>query len=312
MKNLIPNFIKSQHIALSIIGLLALAAPPATALSLGVSPTRVELDINANKTRTYSVRVVNPSNKPIEVQALVRSWVMGKDNKLQVAPASEQSLSQWIVFTPSRFKVSPGGSQTVRFSVRPKVQPQPGEHRAVIYFQEVPAESKSNSVRVVGRLGVVIYGYVGDIKRAGLLNSVNVETKSNQIQAVFDISNQGNAHIRLNGQYAIWPAAKYPGAAATKPINNLQNSKSQLPENVLDAGTLPNTPVLPSDRRNINLPIPKTLPPGNYVLDINGSLADTQIQQGIPFTVTAAANESKPKPASNQLRNQLRNSPRRR
>ncbi|NJS16973.1 MAG: hypothetical protein HC787_09285 [Nostocaceae cyanobacterium CSU_2_110] len=36
------------------------------------------------------------------------------------------------------------------------------------------------------------------------------------------------------------------------------------------------------------------LPPGNYVLDINAELSGIPIQKGIPFTVKATANTSKP------------------
>ena len=71
---------------------------------------------------------------------------------------------------------------------------------------------------ISGRVGVVIYGYAGEIKRVGTVNSVTVDTKPHRVQAVFDVSNQGNAHVRIGGQFAIWRAAKYPGAKTTHPI----------------------------------------------------------------------------------------------
>lgn len=287
VKNLIQMLPKSRNIALGLIGVLALAMPPATALNIGVTPSRVELEINSNKTRSQSIRVLNPSSEPIEVKAVIRSWVMSEDNKLQEFSAGEQSLEQWIIFTPSKFTIPAGGAQTVRFAIRPKVQPKSGEHRAVIYFEEVPpGNDKSKGVRIVGRLGVVIYGYVGNIKRLGVLNSVTVDTKPKAVGAIFDISNQGNAYVRLTGQYAIWPAAQYPGAEATKPIANLGKPEAKVPANLLDAGLLPSSPVLPENRRQLRLPITKTLPPGNYVLDIKGDLSGVPIKKGIPFTVS--------------------------
>ncbi|MBE8988863.1 molecular chaperone [Nostoc sp. LEGE 12450] len=303
-------FHKPQNIALALIGTIALGIPPATALNIGVSPSRMELEINS-KQRVQSIRIVNRSPQTVEMKASVKSWRMNEDNKLEEVIPDEQSLSQWIVFTPSRFTIAPGATQTIRFAIRPKTQPKAGEHRAVLFLEEVASNKPkaSNTLVTVGRVGVVIYGYTGAVKRVGVLNSLTVDTKPNAIKAVFDISNQGNAHIRLNGQYAIWPAAKYPGAEATKPIANLDRPDAKKTENLVDAGLLPTAPILPDTRRRVVLPITKKLFPGSYVLDINGQLNGVAIKKGIPFTVNAplANNVStQTKPTPQKLRNSLK------
>ncbi|MCC5598078.1 fimbrial biogenesis chaperone [Nostoc favosum] len=302
-------FRRATHLALSLIGAFALGISSATALNIGVSPNRIELEIS-RKTRTQAIRVLNLSSEPIELKAYVRTWKMNEDNKLVEMPSTEESLDQWTVFTPSQFTVPPRSAQTIRFAIRPKVQPKPGEYRAVLYFEEILSPSeKVKGVRSVGRLGVVIYGYVGDIKRVGVLNSITVAPQSNGVTARFDISSQGNGYVRLKGQYAIWPAAKYPGATATKPIEDLEKPGKKLPQNLLAVGTLPLLPVLPNTRHNIELPITQTLEPGKYVLDINGELNGVKIDQGIPFTVpkatTTASNQTRSSGSQN-LRNRLR------
>ncbi len=313
VKNLIPILPKSINIALGVIGALALSIPPAMAINVGVSPPRFHIDMNSNKTRSQAVRVLNLDSQPVELKVYVQSWMMNEENKVQIVPPKEQSLEQWIVFTPSRFTIPPGGSQTVRFAIRPRVKPQSGEHRAVLYFEEIPrTTSKTKGVTLIGKLGVAIYGYVGDIKKIGVLNSVSVNTKPNALNAVFDISSQGNAYVQMQGQYAIWPAAKYPGAEATKPIANLEKPEVKKPGPLVDVGFLPTTPILPDSRRRVLLPITKNLPPGNYVLDINGELNGVAIKKGIPFTVPINAplanNINTPtQPASQKLRNSLKN-----
>ncbi|WP_026734435.1 fimbrial biogenesis chaperone [Fischerella sp. PCC 9605] len=308
---------KPRNIALGLIGALVLGAPPANAINIAVSPSRFILEISSKKTRSQAVRVVNVDSQPVELKVYVKSWVLNEQNKLELVPSREQSLDQWIVYTPSRFTIPPGGSQTIRFAIRPRVQPQQGEHRAVLYIEEVPTNNaQSKGVQVTGRLGVAIYGYVGDIKRVGLLNAINVDTKSDAVRASFDISSQGNGFVRLNGQYAVWPAAQYPGAEATKPIADLDKPTPKLPKEVVTAGFLPDTPVLPDTRRRILLPIIKKLPPGNYVLDINGELNGVAIQKGIPFTVpvnspVANNRSSRIQPASQKLRDSLKNSQKR-
>ena len=286
-------FQKITGMALSLIGVLSLGMPNANALEVSVSPPRLEVEING-KTRSQSINIVNLSSEPVEMRASIGTWTMSEDNKVQEVESSEQSLDQWIVFTPSRFTIPPRHSQTVRFAIRPKVKPAAGEHRAMLYLEEIPSgKQDSEGVTTVGRLGVVIYGYAGEIKRVGVLNSVNVEAKSDKVTAVFDVSSTGNAHVRMKGQYAIYRAANYPGASATKPVNT-NNSKAKLPDNVLDVGSLELPPVLPSNRRQLLLSISKKLPPGNYVLDLNGELSGTPIDKGIPFTVPAATGNAEP------------------
>ncbi|MUH00128.1 fimbria/pilus periplasmic chaperone [Scytonema sp. UIC 10036] len=285
---------KTRNIALSLIGLLALGIPSATAMEIGVSPPRIEVEINS-KTRTQSIKIVNLSSEPVELTAHVRSWVLDENNQLQEVESKEQSLDQWIVFTPARFTIPPRRSQTVRFAIRPKVKPASGEHRAVIFLEEVPRNAgTSAAVTAIGRLGVVVYGYAGEIKRIGSLNSINVDAKPNRVTAVFDVSSTGNAHVRMKGQYAVWPAAKYPGASATKPLPGIGNSQLKLPQDVLHAGDLQSLPVLAGTRRRLVLPISKKLPPGNYILDINGELSGSPIDKGIPFTVPGTAATAQP------------------
>lgn len=314
MNNLIDMLPILRNITLGVIGALALGIQPAKALNIGITPPKLHVDINSKQTRSQVIKVMNLDSKPVELKVYVHSWDLNEQNRLRVLPPKEQSLEQWIVFTPSRFTIPARGVQTIRFAVRPRVKPQTGEHRAVIFVEEVPSGNKKG-VNIVGKLGVAVYGYVGDIKRVGVLNAVNVNTKPNALNAVFDISSQGNGYVNLQGQYAIWPAAKYPGAAATKPIANFTRD-TKIDEPLADAGFLPSTPVLPESRRQILLPISKKLPPGDYVLDINGELNGVAIKKGIPFTVPFNAPVADNRPprtpsGSQNLRNNLRNAPRR-
>ncbi|MGD1871813.1 MAG: molecular chaperone [Mastigocoleus sp.] len=280
-----------RNIALGLVTALTLGIPSVTALEVGVSPPRFEVEIN-KKQRSQSFKVKNFAKKPVEMRAYVHSWILDEKNQVKVVESTEQTLDQWIVFTPSRFTIPAGGEQTIRFAIRPKVKPNSGEHRAILYLEEVArAKNNTKSVVTIARLGVVIYAYSGEVKRVGTLNSISVDTKDDgTAAALFDVSSEGNAHVRIKGQYAIWKAEQYPGAEATERIENLGKSKSQLPANIVNAGVIQINPILPSTRRQLELPIPKKLPPGKYILDINGDLSGVPLDKGIPFTVPAVSN----------------------
>ena len=39
-----------------------------------------------------------------------------------------------MIINPVEFTIPAGGEQVVRFAVRPRAQPEPGEHRAMVFF----------------------------------------------------------------------------------------------------------------------------------------------------------------------------------
>ncbi|MBD2595360.1 P pilus assembly protein, chaperone PapD [Nostoc sp. MBR 210] len=289
-QELVNRLYKIGTTALLTLSTFAFNCNHVLAIAIGVSPPRFELKLDDKKPKTQVFRVVNIDNQPATFRIYIQGWILNEENEIQPVKSTEQSLDNWITVNPVSFTLPPGKTQTVRFSVRPRVKPQAGEHRALIFVEEVKSNQEkkpSSGVKVLGRFGVAVYAYVGSIKKVGVLNSISVDGKSNNLKAAFDISSQGNAYVRMNGQYAVWSANKYPGASGTKQIANLQAEKNKKPDGVLDAGMLPSTPVLPGTRRQLILNITKKLPPGQYVLDVNGDLNGSAIDKGIPFTVTA-------------------------
>jgi hypothetical protein len=156
----------------------------------------------------------------------------------------------------------------------------------MIYFNQVlPETAEKNTLRVKFNLGVAVYGLVGDVTREGTLNAVSIIEGTNPVVARLEVSSAGSAHVRLNGQYAIYPAEAYPGAERTTLLTTDLRMDDPLPESVLVAGYLPARPVLPETRRNVFFRVPRELPPGDYVLDLNGELPGHPIDLAVPFTI---------------------------
>ncbi len=266
-----------------LIAAWLLASSLPLAAQVGLSPPKLDITIDdSGKPSTHTIRIVNFGDQAVEVQVVVYNWDMDENNQVRILPPDEQSLDQWMVLNPLRFTVPAEGSQAVRFSVRPKVKPEPGEHRAMIFFEQVPPEDKSPEIRFVFRLGAAVYGQVGELTRIGELHSA----EAGGAGASFDVSSVGTANMRFAGQYAIWPAASYPGTERTAQIEGLDNPGATVPEPILEAGLLPPTAVLPGTRRTVKLQFKETLESGDYVLDLNGTLGETGIDMAVAFTST--------------------------
>jgi hypothetical protein len=272
---------------LLLAGATAQAADPPPMIA--VSPSRFELELGSTPS-VQSLRVFNFGKQPVEVQVNLATWDLDEQNQVRLVEPDEQSLDQWIVINPLSFTIPPGKSQSVRFSVRPRVRPVPGEHRAMIYFDQVLSESDGEQqMRVKFRVGVAVYGTVGELKRNGVLHAVEPEKGSNPVKVGLQISSTGTAHVRIDGHYSIWPATAYPGLTSEVRDFTLDVPDDVLPEAVLQAAVLPGVPVLPGDCRRIWVTAGQPLPAGEYILDLDFALGDNEYDRALPFTVLPEA-----------------------
>jgi len=258
--------------------------PPAV---VAVSPGKFEIEIG-NRPSVQSLRLFNLGDHEIEIQATVANWTLTEDSTVRVVEPTEQSLDQWIVINPLRFKIAPRSSQTVRFAVRPRVAPEDGEHRAMLYFEEIlPEDRNPGEVYVNFKVGVAVYGNAGEIRREPELHGIEVVSDHRVFAARFDLSSHGNAHVRLGGQYAIWPVTAFPGISAVIPIAQVGQAETELPAGVLAAGVLPSVPVLAGTRREIPLVVQHTLPAGEYVFATLGEISGQEFRETVRFVVPA-------------------------
>jgi len=262
----------------------ALAGDPPPMIA--VSPSRFELEIGSSPS-VQSLRVFNFGKQPVEVQVNLATWDLDEQNRVRLVAPDEQSLDQWIVINPLRFTIPAGKSQSVRFSIRPRVRPEPGEHRAMIYFDQVLPEAVTSTedMRVKFRVGVAVYGTVGEVERHGVLHGVELTPGSNPVSAGLQISSSGTAHVRVDGHYSIWPADMHPGLESEERKFDLDRADAVLPEAAALGANLPGIPILAGDCRRIWFTAGQPLPAGDYVLDLDFNLGHNEYDRLLPFTV---------------------------
>lgn len=259
------------------LGLGVSLPPAANALEIAVSPARFELDISG-KRKTQTLEIVNSSDREVEVGIDLANFDLDENNQLRVLPPTEQSLDQWIAINPTHVKIPAQGRRTMRFAIRPQVEPEPGEHRAVIFLNEDKTNTTPDGIEFKFRLGVVVYGQVGEANRAATLHNVSADQRG----ITLDIQNTGNAHARFRGLYAVWDAGSYPGdAAAQSLLQNIQNTRKPSEDVVapgtLAAGVMSEIPVLPGARRTIVQTLPDTAKVGQRKVYLLGKLGDAPV-----------------------------------
>lgn len=259
-----------------IAGAADMPAPPG---QVAVFPSMFELKIGS-KPVNESIRLKNLKKDPVSIKIEVYNWTLDEKNALKTLPADTQSLDQWMVINPLTFTIEPGNEQVIRFSIRPGNLPNPGEHRAIIYFVEQPLLTSNNApFQVRFKLGVGVYGYADPIKRAAVLNSITCDKSSGTLKV--DIQNNGNVHTRLKGNYALWKKGTFPGFKAMNAVTN-GPKEGKMPDGFLFSGAMDNTPILAGSRRTINtafiLPEEKT----GYMVTIQGTLDGTIIEKVFP------------------------------
>ena len=257
---------------------LGIAAPmPANALEIAVSPARFELDLNG-KRRTQTLEIVNSSDDEVEVGIDMANFDLDENNQLRVLPPTEQSLDQWIAINPTRVKIPGKGRRTMRFAIRPQVEPEPGEHRAVIFLNEDKTNSSGEGISFKFRIGVVVYGQVGEADRTAVLHAVG----SDQRGMTFDIQNTGNAHARFKGLYAVWDSGSYPGDSSAEALlrsveETRKSSEDVVAPGALAAGIISETPVLPGARRTVVQELPNAAKAGQRKVYLLGKLGDMPV-----------------------------------
>lgn len=291
-----------------VIAMASFAADKQMKPRMGISPSKIEVELD-EKGASESITVLNVSDKDLEIQVTVANWELDKNNKIKILPPEEHSLDRWIIVNPLRFTIPAGESQTVRFAIRPRAQPQQGEHKAMIYFTEIVKEElgEPQSFRISFKFGVPVYAYVGEKVSEGRLLDSTVESHGpRQMKAKFRIINDGNANIRLAGRYAVWRRGEYPGellasawiekSVGVEPkharegmaekavVENemVESEDEQVAEPVIE-GLVRLTPVFPGNDRWIDMLFQKP-ESGAYHMLVVGEIAGKPVLRNLEFT----------------------------
>lgn len=242
---------------------------------IAVSPGMFELNIGT-KPVTQSIRLKNLKTTPVSIKVDVYNWTLDDQNKLKVIPPNPQSLDQWMVINPVSFSIDAGKEQVIRFSIRPRLSPTPGEHRAIIYFTEQSQAINPEQSEMLFKLGVGVYGYTDPVRHAAILHVLAYDRASGTLRV--EIQNDGNVHTRFKGDYAVWKKGTFPGFKAMSSYLHLPKDQ-KYPDELISVGNMNNTPVLAGNRRTLmtKVVVPDDKTP--YVIAVQGTIDGKTIEK---------------------------------
>jgi P pilus assembly chaperone PapD len=224
-------------------------------VSLSVSPIRVEHRVIQGERGTDMISVANEGSAPTRLKVSIEDWILSKEGSpvFMKAGGNPYSCVEWIRINPVDFRVSPGQTREVRYTITVPQGIPDGGYRAALIFgtapDAVPGE-KNRSVQVTGRIVTIVYVVVGKPSPAGHADGLKTTLRKDGVDFLLSLRNTGKVHFRTKGSLTV---------------------KDSNGQKVLDVG-IPDVPVLPESEREIKISSGKSLPKGSYsvlaVIDI--------------------------------------------
>lgn len=287
------SIISMQHLkesvgtASRVVLFLLLLCPLLGQAQIGVSPRMLVVNLD-EQPRGHSFRLLNMSERDVEVEVSLANWRMDEQNQPVVIAPEQDSLDQWLIVNPLRFSVPAGQSQTVRLAFRPQQQLAAGEYRSMLYFTQVvdPETEDTAMFRSRFRIGAAIYAHTGasveDLTTSDFVLRSDVASPA----LLLDVDNRGNRHVRMDGVWSLWHLDAYPGDDGWQLDSAMLRPDAALPDGMLALGKLSSTPVLPGTQRTLVTGL--DLPPAeqrqwplDVLLVVQGRLGEQQLQQRI-------------------------------
>lgn len=228
---------------LVLIPILAFCAE----ISLSVSPIRVEHLVKQGEKGTDVILVTNDGTGPTRMKVSIEDWTLTKDGNPMFTKVENNpySCAEWIRINPVDFRLGPGQTREVRYTITVPQGIEDGGYRAAIIFETIPDVTPGEKMKRVflrGRIVTILYEVVGKPTPQGHSNSLTAQLKKEGVDFILALQNTGKVHFRTKGSVT---------------VNDSEGKKAFEVE-------MPDVPVLPGVDREIKISYNKPVPKGKY------------------------------------------------
>lgn len=195
------------------IALLAFALAAATpafpaAFEVAISPSRFEVAGKGGARLGQSLTIYNVGNTPTDVAVRTLDWTYTPEGQIsyhdELLPGS---CRPWVTLERRTLRVPQQGRSNFRFQVDIPPDAPRGECRLMLavegiepaYQAQIQSGGASLSLPVSGRIAVAVYVKVGGAEPKLEVRQVGVKAVNGKPTPVITVSNNGDAHGRLEG-----------------------------------------------------------------------------------------------------------------
>lgn len=222
-----------------------LAATPAVAADIGLTPPRLALVAPPGGTVTATFSVVTTSASEQFVETAASDWLSNAAGDLTFVPAgtAPHSAAPWLTLDTDAFALPPGGSRELRLEVAVPPDAE-GTHHAMVFVTVVPPPTDTPGVGVTTttRVGLTVYVTVTGTERSGSELVDLYQPEAATLAAV--VVNTGNTVMRLGG------------------VIELRDEAGDVVQRL----PVPDVPILRESEREVRFALPDDLEPGFYVV----------------------------------------------
>ena len=216
-------------------------------VSISVSPIRVEHLVKPGEKGTDMISVTNDGTDPTRIKVSIEDWKLTKEGNpaFMKVGGNPYSCAEWIRINPVDFRIAPGQTREVRYTVTVPSEVQEGGYRGAIIFETVPDVTpgeKMKRVLLKGRIVTIVYEVVGNPPVLGHAAGLKAEPKKQGVDFVLTLQNTGKVHYRTKGTLTVKDAADQKAFEVE----------------------IPDAPVLPDSNREIRITYDKSIPKGKY------------------------------------------------
>ena len=188
----------------SLVALPVYAGP----FEIAVSPSRLELNANTSQRLGQSLEIQNLGKAPTELTLRTLDWTYSNEGQITYHEALlPNSCRPWVTLEKSSLKLNAQAKRSFRFQVQVPANAPRTECRFMVAIEGKDAATNtmlkaggaSLSLPVNGRIAVAVYIAVGGAEPKLSIKQLNVQNAKGQRIPVVTVSNQGDAHGRLEG-----------------------------------------------------------------------------------------------------------------
>jgi len=240
-------------VLLICLAICLLGVIPANAqMSIMVSPIRVEHQVKAGTNETNVIEIRNEGTEPARIAVHAEDWTMDRKGNVSFSPAGGDpcSCAKWIQLNPTDFRLDPGQTRQVRYSLSVPAEARDGGYRAAISLEGMPPPQEGvakKRMTLNGRIVVMAYATVGSPEIRAQFQDFQITAANKAISFKLTLANQGDVHFRLKKSWI-----------------TLKNSKGEEVGRV----EVPDIPVLPGATRELEFKKEDlALPKGTYLAE---------------------------------------------